>query len=161
MGPGAHKTRALIGQPRQFDLKLALARAGSAGEDFKDQAGPVDDLTIDSLFQIALLHRRQGVINDNDIHFQTLGQGLDLLDLALAEQHRGHKRPQRRKLGADHVQIKGERKAHSLLKPRLGRPNTLAMRPQGVNDQRPFDDRAPVYQRFIAQSSRSPSAPGS
>ena len=73
VGPGAHKAGFFVGQPGQFNLQLALAGAGPAGEDLEDQARPVDDLDLPGFFQIALLNRRQGVIDHDDRDVQLLG----------------------------------------------------------------------------------------
>ncbi len=66
MGPRPHQPRALIGQRRQFDLQAALMGARALAEDFEDQAGAVDDLGLPASFEIALLHRRQRAVDDDE-----------------------------------------------------------------------------------------------
>ena len=41
-------------------------------KDLKDQSGTVNDLALKLLLEIALLHRRERGIDDNDIDFQPL-----------------------------------------------------------------------------------------
>jgi hypothetical protein len=107
VGPGAHQPRALVFEPRQFDLQLALGGAGSAGEDLQDQAGAVHHLGFPGLFQVALLDRRQLVVDHDEVAAQLVGQVVDLLDLALAEQGSGHGAAQIGQLGPDHKQVQG------------------------------------------------------
>ena len=45
---------------------------GPGTKDLKDQSGTVNDLTLKLLLEIALLHRRERGIDDNDIDFQPL-----------------------------------------------------------------------------------------
>jgi hypothetical protein len=42
---------------RQLDLQLAFVRARALREDVEDQAGAVDDATLQQLLEVALLHR--------------------------------------------------------------------------------------------------------
>ena len=65
MGPGPHQPRALVGQRRQLDLQAALMGARARAEDFEDQAGAVDDLGLPAPFEIALLHRAQRRVDDD------------------------------------------------------------------------------------------------
>jgi hypothetical protein len=49
----------------QFDLQNAFPSLGAAPENLKYEARSVYDLDLQSTFEVALLHRRQGVIDDN------------------------------------------------------------------------------------------------
>ena len=69
----------------EFDLQRALARPRPFAEDFEDQPGPVDDLGLERLLEIALLHRRERAIHDDEFGLLVLDARGDLLDLALAE----------------------------------------------------------------------------
>jgi hypothetical protein len=50
----------------QFDLEGALFRPRPPPEDFKNQAGAVDDLCPPGLLKIALLHRAERAIHDHE-----------------------------------------------------------------------------------------------
>ena len=66
MGPTSDQAASLVIQGRQFDLQPAFAGPGALAEDFQDQPGAVDDLALPSLFQVALLNRRQCRIDNGD-----------------------------------------------------------------------------------------------
>ena len=70
-------------------LKATFRGASAAGEDVQDQLCPVDNAGADGFFDVALLGRRQIVIDDDDIGFERLYELPDLLDFALAEQRSG------------------------------------------------------------------------
>ena len=80
MGPGAHKARALIENASQLDLQAAFLRPGAEAEDFEDQARAVDDLSAKTLFQVALLDRRQRAVDDGNgatVRIKVLGHAVE------------------------------------------------------------------------------------
>ena len=150
MGPGAHQPRPLVIQPRQFDLKPPLLGPCATAEDFQDQAGAVDDLHLPRLFQIALLHRRQGVVDDDGFGVRGAHERGQFLDLARAEQGRGRGAAQPHDLFGAHVEVQRAGKARRLLKPFARQPGTVRAS-VGVNDDRP-DQRDGVVDQFLGQS---------
>ena len=51
----------------QLDLKVGLVRPGMRGEDVEDHLGPVDDLDLELLLEVARLRRPQVVVKDYDV----------------------------------------------------------------------------------------------
>ncbi len=66
VGPGAHQPRALIERARHLDLQPAFRRARAQPEDLQDQPGAVHDLQPELGLEVALLHRRQRAIDDEE-----------------------------------------------------------------------------------------------
>ena len=60
---------------RQFDLEFAFFGAGTLSENIENQRGPVENLAIEHIFQIATLSGRKLVIKDDrvDILFAAMG----------------------------------------------------------------------------------------
>ena len=54
-------------QPRDLDLQPGLAGAGVAMEDLEDHAGAIEDVGAGRLLEVALLGRRQVVIDEHDL----------------------------------------------------------------------------------------------
>ena len=73
---------------REFNLQTPLGRRCPLTEDFKDQPRPVNHLALELFFEIALLHRRQRAINDDQIRLMQIAGDGDILDLPLAKQRR-------------------------------------------------------------------------
>ncbi len=75
----------------QLDLEPPLVGLGPAGEDIEDQGRPVDHLDVEGLFQVPLLGGGQLGIDQHHVVAETLSQGLDLPQLALAEVRARHR----------------------------------------------------------------------
>ncbi len=148
VGPGAHQARALVGQARQLHLQPALAGPGAAGEDLQDHAGAVEHLGFPGLLQVALLHRREGVVDDHDIDLELMDQRGHLLDLALTEQGGGREGAQRRHAGVTDLQIERLGQADRFFQPHLRRAQVplpgfrRVDHERGLGDGRPVDARA-------------------
>ena len=69
-------------ESRELHLELALVTLGALGKDVEDQPSAVDDRTAQRLLEIALLHRRQDVIEYGERTTLLLQSPLDLLDLS-------------------------------------------------------------------------------
>ena len=85
----------------EFDLQRTFLGAGTLAENLQDQAGTVDDLAVPGAFKVALLHRGQGRIDDDEVDFLFLQRPADHLDLAFAHQRRGAALAQRMHGGMD------------------------------------------------------------
>ena len=70
---------------RQLDLELALGGVGVAGEDVEDHRGAVDHRHPELLLEVALLARRELVVDRDEVRVRRLQQRLELVDLARAE----------------------------------------------------------------------------
>ncbi len=118
MGPGPDQTAFLIRQMCVLDLQRAFARTRTPAKDFEDQAGAIKHLGAPSLFQIALLHRRERAVHHHDASFVGFNETGDLLDLAFAEIRRRAQGAEHHDAGLCHVEIDGAGKADGLVKPR-------------------------------------------
>jgi hypothetical protein len=81
-----------MAQLGQFHLQLALVAAGAQGEDIQDQGGAVQHPALQPAFQVALLHRRQLVVEDHQGSVRGPGRVADLVGLAGAREQ-GRVRP--------------------------------------------------------------------
>ena len=116
MGPGANQPRPLIGQRRQFNLELTLAGAGAGAENLQDQAGAINDLGLGLAFQVPLLHRGQGMIEDDQRDIAIRHQAGQPLHRARAEESRRVRTRQGNGFGVDHRQVDGGCQRHRLFK---------------------------------------------
>src|SRR5574341_2245107 len=65
MGPLPGEPRQQILELRQLHLQLALVTARPLGKDIEDQLTAVDDPNLEGIFQIALLPRRELLVDDH------------------------------------------------------------------------------------------------
>ena len=80
MGAGAYKARALVAQRRQLNLKHALPRCGPIGENFEDEASPVEQFDTPD-FQVALLNWRDRPVNKDQFNVISLQLLFDFIEL--------------------------------------------------------------------------------
>ena len=88
VGPGADQPALLIDEMGELDLQAPFPRPRALAEDFEDQPGAVEHLDVPRRLEIALLHRRQRMIDDHQAGILGAYQPRQLLDLAGAEQGR-------------------------------------------------------------------------
>ena len=93
----------------QLHLQGAFGGARPAAKNFEDEAGAVDDLAVEGLFEVALLRRGERAVHHDEVdplglHFSGYG-----FDLALAEVGRRPERVQRHGFGARDDEIDGAR----------------------------------------------------
>ena len=108
MGPASYQAAALEGHRGQLDLEPAGMGLGARPEDFKDQGGPVDHLAAGSGFEIALLHRAEACIDDDQRMVRLLGKFGDPVHIAAAEKGIGARLVERHRLGMDDVEPDGD-----------------------------------------------------
>jgi hypothetical protein len=78
-----------VGHLRELDLGLALPARRVLREDVEDHDGPVEDLLLDPLLEVALLRRRELVVEHDRVGPEVASQVAELADLALPEVRRG------------------------------------------------------------------------
>ena len=84
-GPHADEAGQHVLELGGLDLELGLAGPGPGGKDLQDQAGPVQDLRVQLLFQVAHLHGGQGLVEEDDVCIPGLDLAAQLHDLAAAQ----------------------------------------------------------------------------
>ena len=114
--------RQLDEQRRQFDLQHAFARPRPVSKNLEDQAGPVKQLDLPFLLEIALLDGRNRTIDQHKTHIQLVELVVQFLHLARSEQHAGLQTRQAHNLGPHHLHV-GKRcgKAYGFGEPVLGK----------------------------------------
>jgi hypothetical protein len=73
-------------QLRKLDLQLAFVRARALREDVEDEARAIDDAALGQLFEIALLHRRERTVDEDQVRIERLALLGELLGLAGADE---------------------------------------------------------------------------
>ena len=121
MRPRPHQPALLIGQMRQFDLQRPFPRARPPAEDFEDQSRSIDNFCAPRLFKIALLHRRDRAIHDDDRSRQAFHHSGNLIDLAFADIGCRTNVVERDKPRLHDCEINRARKTDGLLEARFGR----------------------------------------
>ena len=89
VAPHARQARGQMLQLGQLDLQLAFVALGAQREDIQDQRDPVDHAQVEQPFQVALLGRRQGLVEQHDVGQQGLGHAHALVRLARADEELG------------------------------------------------------------------------
>ena len=159
VGPGPDQARAFVGQPGELHLQASLASPRPAGENLQDQAGAVDDLDLPGLLEVALLDRRQGVVDDGDGGLRQFDDQPDLLDLALAEQGGRRELAQVGDQGLADLQIERQRQADGLFQSRGRGPRRAPALAVWMDDDGALDRRLAVNRSGSFQSFSS--SPGS
>src|SRR5580698_8715416 len=95
---------------RVLDLQGAFPGTRPPSEDFKYEAGTIDDLGAPRLLQIALLHRRQRTVHYHDASVMSFDDAGNLFDLAFTEIRRRAQRVERHDAGLLDLEIDGARK---------------------------------------------------
>src|SRR5690606_32308507 len=85
MGPRPHQAALLVGEVRQLYLQPAFPRLRAPPEDLEDQPGAVEHLGVPCLFEVALLHGADGVVDDDETCLRRLDARAKLIHLAGAE----------------------------------------------------------------------------
>ena len=88
VAPAAHQAAAQVLQPGEFHLQLAFVALRPLGEDLEDQRRAVGNRHAQRALQIALLGRRQRLVEDDAFGAVHLHQQLDLVGLAAADEQR-------------------------------------------------------------------------
>jgi len=69
----------------QLDLQLALAAAGSLPEDIEDQFGAIEHSHLPQALKVALLNRRDFMVEEHELSAVSLEQGRNFFGLASAD----------------------------------------------------------------------------
>src|SRR3954454_2473543 len=83
--PEAAHAREVVLQLRELDLELALGGHRVLGEDVEDQLRPVDDTRLERVFEGALLHRAELVVDDQHLRLRSGIRLLQLGELAFTD----------------------------------------------------------------------------
>ncbi len=120
VGPAAHEAALLIVEMGKFDLQRAFLGPRALAENFEDQPGAIEHLGVQFLLEIALLHRRQRMIDDDQFRMAFLDDLGELLDLAAAEQGRRARVVDGNDRRMDRIEADGAGKANGLVMAGLG-----------------------------------------
>jgi hypothetical protein len=121
VGPRADQPRSLVRKRRQLDLQAALMSVCAGAEDFEDQTGPIDDLRLPAFFEVALLHRAEGTIDDDDPDPVFADQFAEIFEGPAAQQAVRPWARDARNLGADDIKTDRSCEADCFLQPSFDR----------------------------------------
>ena len=89
--------------------------AGALSEDFEDEPGAVDHLGLPAPFEVALLHRAERGVDDDEANRALSNDGAQILDIAAAEQRRRDRPRNAHDLRADDVEVDRPRQRDRLV----------------------------------------------
>ena len=124
VGPGSDQARTLIGHKRQFHLQTAFLGPGTQAKNFENKAGAVNNLYIQRLFQIALLHRGQTGINNQQPGIVFAKFDPQIIDQPLAQKGTGMGLANGDQTGRGDVQLQCQSQTFGLFKAHIGIPRT-------------------------------------
>jgi len=94
VGPSPGQTGQQVLLLGKLDLHTPFMGASAAGEYVQDEGGPVDDFDAKSTLQIALLGRREFVVEDGHVVPDAVAQRYHLVELSAADEVCGCRRIQ-------------------------------------------------------------------
>jgi hypothetical protein len=97
---------------RKFNLQSPFPSLRPFSENLEDERRAIDDLGVPRFFEIALLHRAEAGVHDNDVRLKTPRFRRDFRDLAAADQCGGCRPGQRHDAFRQHFQADGGGQAH-------------------------------------------------
>ncbi len=119
MRPTANKPASLERQGRQFNLKPASMRLRTCAKNFKYQCGAINNLAVGHCFKIALLHRCQSCIYDNQRVISVFGQRRQSLAISFAKKRCGTRFGKGNNFGQNHIKPDCRHQQFGLLKHHL------------------------------------------
>ena len=87
---------------------------GACAKNFENEPRSIDDLGIPRLLEIALLHRRDDVVDDDQTYFEIPYPLANFIDLPRSEQSRRPRLGQRHDRRVDDIEVDGLRKSDRL-----------------------------------------------
>ena len=118
-GPASNEPTALVFQMREIDLQAPFLGTRPPSEYFEDEAGPVQNLGLERLFKVALLYRRELMIDNHQLRMLIFDARSDLFNLARTKERARTRRVDSRGFRMDHIKLDGRSQADSFLKPRF------------------------------------------
>ena len=133
MGPGSNQSRFLISEMSKLDLQRTLPRARPAAKNFEDQSRAIDNLGRKRFFQVALLHRGQTAIHDDEVDLFSVYQCRKLGYFALAKEG-----------CRTNLRERNHSRGNDLKANRVGKPNSFKKTGLGGTPARSLEGRARV-----------------
>ena len=138
VGPGSHQATPLVAECGELDLQPALPGARPCRENFEDERRAVDHLAAPRAFEIALLHRGERPIHDDQAQFVRGYCLRHRLHPSGAEQGGRPRLLHGHDIGLHDVEVDGAGEAHRLGEATLGLSHAFARVPG-----RPASEPAP------------------